>query len=69
MNITLPKELAARLKDKPNKSGFIAEAVRRRLDTEDDGRKLDELAKAYRRDSLESRDLIKEWDRLAGEGL
>jgi hypothetical protein len=69
MNITLPKDLVARLKDKPNKSGFIVEAVRRMLDIEGDGRKLDELAKAYRRDSQESGDLIGEWDKLAGEGF
>jgi hypothetical protein len=69
LNITLPLREIARLQAKPNKSAFIAEAVREKLDREDCQRREEELALAYRQESHEELRLAKQWDRLSGEGL
>lgn len=69
LNITLPKALVTRLGKKPNKSAFIAEAVREKLDEEEKIRGMQALADAYRQAAMEEADEMGDWDALAGEGL
>ncbi|MFA5141060.1 MAG: ribbon-helix-helix domain-containing protein [Elusimicrobiota bacterium] len=66
MNITIPKDLAERLKRVPNKSAFIAEALREKL-ASDEGGTL--LASAYREASCENARVAGDWDALSGEGI
>ena len=67
LNITLPMKDMIRLKDKPNKSAFIAEAVREKLEREDWLRREEQLARAYHEESRKDSRLIKDWDQLAGD--
>ena len=69
LNITLPKKEVERLKDKPNKSAFIAEAIREKLDAEERLRREEELALAYREQSKEDSELTKDWDIVSGDGI
>lgn len=69
LNITIPRKVMERLKDKPNKSAFIAEAIREKLDGDERRTRDAELARAYRDAAIEDKELIQEWDKLAGEGL
>ena len=69
LNITLPKALVSRLGKKPNKSAFIAEAVREKLDEEEKIRGMQMLAEAYRQAAEEEAEEMRDWDALAGEEL
>ncbi len=69
LNITLPKGIVERLNRKSNKSNFIAEAVREKLDAEESTRRSEDLAWAYRQASLEEKNLLEDWDKLAGDAL
>ena len=69
LNITLPIALVSLLRDKPNKSAFIAQAVAEKLAAEGELRRRAELAEAYRLDSAESSGLVAEWDAVSGDGL
>jgi hypothetical protein len=66
MNITIPKDLAEKLKCVPNKSAFITEALREKF-ASGEGAAL--LACAYREASGENAKLAADWDALSGEGL
>lgn len=66
MNITLPKELTEKLKHVPNKSAFIAEALRAKF-ASGEGESL--LATAYSGSFREAARLAQDWDALCGEGL
>jgi len=69
MNITLPKDLAELLKKVPNKSAFIAEALREKLAAGDALRQASMLADAYRESGREAAKVVEDWDALAGEAL
>ena len=69
LNITLPKALVSRLGKMPNKSAFIAAAIREKLGLEENARKRSELAQAYKEASREEAGLIKDWDGAAGDAL
>lgn len=62
MNITIPGSLYERLKGKPNKSAFIAQAVKEKLAAE-------ELSLAYRQAAEQEKKLLRHWDATAGDGL
>jgi hypothetical protein len=66
MNITIPNDLAEKLKGLPNKSAFIAEALREKFAAAGGG---DLLACAYREASREDAALIEDWDAVSGDGL
>lgn len=66
MNITLPKDLASLIADKPNKSAYIAEALREKLSEDERRRSGEELAAAYRQASTEQ---VSDWDAVSGDGL
>ena len=69
MNITLPNDLAARLKDVPNKSAFIAQALRDKFAEGEAQRKTALLAEAYRDSAKEDARIVADWDPLSGEGI
>ena len=69
LNITLPEDLADRLKNLPNKSSFIAEALREKLGAVDSERMAGKLAEAYRESVRENAKVTEEWDALSGEAI
>ena len=69
MNITLPRDITERLRNKPNKSAYIAQAVREKFAAEDESRRKAALAKAYRDASSKEAVVRDEWDVMAGDGL
>lgn len=69
LNITLPKSEADRIRNLPNKSAFIAQAVREKLEAEEKVRREDELARAYRNACQEEAGIIADWDSVAGDSL
>ncbi len=69
VNITLPLEIAELLKDVKNKSGFIAEAIRERIEKERKAYLIRELAEGYKVRKLEDKELTKEWDMTSGDGI
>ncbi|MCP2518968.1 hypothetical protein NLB96_00505 [Candidatus Aminicenantes bacterium AC-335-K20] len=67
LNITIPEELDRALKSKPNKSRFIAEAIREKLEREEK-KKLDELLiEGYKATKEEDKRLNKEWENITLE--
>ena len=62
LNITLPKELGAKLMRLPNKSAFIAEALREKISKKDKEKKLFKLKEAYQRATSEESQLTRDWD-------
>ncbi len=69
VNITLPSEIAEMLKDVKNKSGFIAEAIRDRIEREKKAYLIKELAEGYKAGKSEDRQLAEEWDATSGDGI
>lgn len=65
----MPKRLLSLLRDKPNKSAFIAEAVAEKLEAERKFHREAALAKAYRLDSAAEASLLADWDAVSGDGL
>ena len=67
-NITLPEEIAQEIKYIPNKSGFISEAVKEKLERINK-EKLDKLliegSKATRK---EDNEINQEWEKITLEG-
>lgn len=69
VNITLPLEIAELLKDVKNKSSFIAEAIRERIERERKAYLIRELAEGYKVRKLEDKELTNEWDTTSGDGI
>ena len=69
MNITLPAELGNALKHVKNKSVFITEAIRERLEKEQREQFTLELQEGYTATLEEDRELVQEWDSTSGDGL
>ncbi len=68
LNITLPEEIAQEIKDIPNKSGFISEAVKEKLDRINK-EKLDKLLiEGYKATRREDREINQEWEKITMEG-
>lgn len=67
LNITLPEELYEELKPVPNKSRFISEAVKDRLEREKK-EKLDKLlVQGYKATKDEDKKINKEWESITLE--
>jgi len=68
LNITLPEEIAQEIKDIPNKSRFISEAVKEKLDRIDK-EKLDKLLiEGYKATGKEDKKINREWEKVTLEG-
>lgn len=69
MNITLPYEIAKMLEKVKNKSGFIAEAIKERIEREEKANLIRELTEGYKTRKKEDKELSLEWDTTSGDGL
>lgn len=69
MNITLPSEIAEMLKDVKNKSSFIAEAIKERIEKEKKENLIRELTEGYKASKTEDRELVDDWDTTTGDGI
>ena len=68
LNITLPEEIAQEIKSIPNKSRFISEAVKEKLDRIDK-EKLDKLLiEGYKATGKEDKKINREWEKVTLEG-
>ncbi|HCL90757.1 MAG TPA: hypothetical protein DHW70_05510 [Candidatus Atribacteria bacterium] len=68
LNITLPEEIAQKIKYIPNKSGFISEAVKEKLERIDK-EKLDKLLiEGYKATRKEDKGINQEWEKITLEG-
>ena len=66
-NITLPEEIALEIKYIPNKSGFISEAVKEKLDRINK-EKLDKLLiEGYKATRKEDKEINQEWEKITLE--
>jgi len=68
LNITIPEEIVLGIKDIPNKSRFISEAVKEKLDRIDK-EKLDKLLiEGYKATGKEDKKINREWEKVTLEG-
>ena len=68
LNITIPDDLGQNLERVPNKSRFIAEALKEKLEREK-RKKLEELLiEGYKATKKEDKMLNKEWEAITREG-
>ena len=67
-NNTLPEEIALEIKYIPNKSGFISEAVKEKLDRINK-EKLDKLLiEGYKATRKEDKEINQKWEKITLEG-
>ena len=68
LNITLPEEINEQIKNLPNKSRFIAEALKEKLERIE-REKLDRLlVEGYKATKEEDKGIDKEWEKITLEG-
>ena len=68
LNITLPEEIAQEIKDVPNKSHFIAEAVKEKLEMINKEKLNKLLIEGYKATKEEDRRIDEEWEKITLEG-
>ncbi len=68
LNITLPEELDKALDGMPSKSGFIAEALKEKLEREKRKKLGELLIEGYKATKEEDKKLNKEWEEITLEG-
>ncbi len=68
LNITIPEDLAQKITIFPNKSHFIAEAIKDRLKEIEKERLNRLLSEGYRRTRQEDKKIDKEWEGITLEG-
>ncbi len=69
VNITLPLEIAEMLKNVKNKSSFIAEAIRERVEREEKANLIKELSEGYKVRKKEDKELSLDWGTTSGDGI
>lgn len=69
MTLTIPKDLERELRGLPNKSAFVASAIRDRLALAAKRRAASALASAYCAAGREDSALLKDWDAATGDAL
>ena len=69
INITLPFEIAQMLENVKNKSAFIAEAIKERIEREEKATLVREMSEGYKARKKEDRELSLDWDTTSGDGL
>jgi metal-responsive CopG/Arc/MetJ family transcriptional regulator len=68
LNITLPEKIAQEIKDISNKSGFIAEAIKEKIE-KINRKKLDQLLiEGYEATRKEDKEINQEWEKITLEG-
>lgn len=69
MNITLPEDVAERLKKIKNKSAFITESLKGRFEHLEEEQLLSQLEAAYKAEALEAVHDVEIWDGVVADGL
>ena len=69
VNITLPLEIAQMLRNVKNKSAFIAEAIRERIEREEKANLIRELSEGYKARKKEDKELALGWSMTSGDGI
>lgn len=69
VTLTLPNEIERKLRKRPNKSAFVASALRDRLERGETLRRSARLAAAYAAAAKEDAALRSDWDAALGDGL
>jgi hypothetical protein len=69
VNITLPLEIAEMIKNRKNKSAYIAEAIRDKAEREEKANLIKELTEGYKVRKKEERELSLAWDTTSGDGI
>jgi len=67
LNITLPDEVVQEIKDLPNKSRFIAEALKEKLERIERERLDRLLVEGYKATKEEDKRIDKEWEKITLE--
>ena len=68
LNITLPEEIAQEIKYIPNKSGFISEAVKEKLERINKEKLYKLLIEGYKATRKEDKEINQEWEKITLEG-
>ncbi len=68
LNITLPDNLEKDLKKIPNKSNYIAEALKEKIKKEKRLTLIKELQEGYKAKRQEDKEINKEWEDITMEG-
>ena len=68
-NITLPRDVAKRLKTADNQSALIAQSLRLKFSQQDKAQLEKTLAQGYKRNAQTDSQLAKEYDHTTGDGL
>ncbi|MEA3369345.1 MAG: hypothetical protein U9Q24_03205 [Candidatus Ratteibacteria bacterium] len=68
LNITLPEEIAQKIQNLPNKSRFIAEALKEKLERKRKERLDRLLIEGYRATKEEDRRIAEEWEKITLKG-
>ena len=69
LNITIPAELADKMKGLKNKSSLIAEAVTEYINRREKEITVSEMRKGYKAVTNEDSELAKEWDKTSGDAI
>lgn len=69
LNITLPSDVAEAIKGIKNKSAFIADVLKERLEREKKKRLVNALREGYMATQEEDKKLAREWDLTSGDGI
>lgn len=68
LNITLPEKIAQEIQNIPNKSNFIAEAIKEKIE-KINRKKLDQLlVEGYKATRKEDKEINQEWKKITLEG-
>ena len=65
LNITLPEDIAKQLETKKNKSRFITEALREKIERENRKKVESLLEEGYQATSCEDKELTEDWDEVS----
>jgi metal-responsive CopG/Arc/MetJ family transcriptional regulator len=68
LNITLPEDIACEIEDVPNKSRFIAEALKEKLERIKKEKLERLLIEGYKATSREDKEINEEWEKITLEG-
>lgn len=67
LNITLPDKIAAKLASKPNKSRYIADALKEKFECERKKEIEDQMAEGYKTSKNEDKQINDEWEKAGLE--
>lgn len=69
LNITLPKELALKVRTAPNQSALIAKSLQEKFARDEKAKLSSRLLKAYQKAATEDQKTSDDWDVAVGDGF